>query len=312
MSELNEALAAWGATDSRFIKGRENAVYEITLPGARAALRLHRVGYQSEAAIRSELIWMTGVAEAGLSVPAPIPALSGETVVTLSTGRLATVVSWVDGAPIGASGEPLPGSPADQVQVFHAVGREIARLHNVTDAMTLPDGFERHAWDIDGLLGDDPFWGRFWENPTLTADERALILRARAVAHDRLTVFQDCGGDIGLIHADALRENVFLDGDSVTLIDFDDAGFGFRMYDLAVLMSQNEGLPNSAALQDAAIAGYRSARPLPDDAVALLPMFIMLRRFASMGWIVPRVQPGEDWDRVYADRAVAAARRFLG
>ena len=311
MSEIKEAMAAWGATQSRFIKGRENAVYEVTLPSGRAALRLHRDGYQSAAAIRSELIWMGAVEAAGLSVPAPVPALNGDTLVTLSTGRMATVVSWVDGAPMGASGEDLPGTQAEQNAMFFKVGAEIARLHNVTDTLELPDDFTRHSWDIDGLLGDNPFWGRFWENPTLTASEVALVQRARAVARDALTVFVEGGGDVGLIHADALRENVFLDGDTVTLIDFDDAGFGFRLYDLAVLMSQNEGLENSDALRDAAVAGYRSRRVLPDEGVALLPMFVMLRRFASMGWIVPRVRPGENTDRIYAERALKAARAFL-
>lgn len=310
-SELGEAIAAWGARDPRLIKERENAVYEVALPTGRAALRLHRVGYQTAAAIHSELTWMGAIAAAGLSVPSPISTASGETVVTLSTGRVATMITWVKGAPMGASGEPLEGDLPHQEVVFHTVGREVGRLHNVTDALTLPPGFTRHAWDSEGLLGDTPFWGRFWESPALSGSERTLILKARVIARDRLLSFQADGGDFGLIHADILRENVFLDGDKATLIDFDDAGFGFRLYDLATLMSQNEGEPNYDALRDAALAGYRTVRALPEQAAQLLPMFVMLRRFASMGWIVPRAQPGEDLMQVYADRAVKAARRFL-
>ena len=77
-------------------------------------------------------------------------------------------------------------------------------------------------------------------------------------------------------------------------------------------MSQNEAEPDPAALLAAAVEGYRSARPLAEADAALIPMFVMLRRFASMGWIVPRARPGEDWVRVYAERAVGAARAFLG
>ena len=32
---------------------------------------------------------------------------------------------------------------------------------------------------------------------------------------------------------DLVRENVMVDGDKLQLIDFDDGGFGFNLYDLA-------------------------------------------------------------------------------
>ena len=310
-AELAEALAAWGGTSARLIKDRENAVYEVALAGNRAALRLHRVGYQSLAAIRSEITWMRELARAGMSVPAPVPAMSGEAVVTLANGRLATVVSWMEGQPLGAAGEPLAGTPGEQATLFHAVGREVARLHNITDGLDLPDGFHRHAWDIEGLLGEQPFWGRFWESPALSPSERALVQEVRGLARHRLRAFAEEGGDFGLIHADVLRENVFVDRGRVSLIDFDDAGFGFRLYDLATLMSQNEEEAHHGELRDAALAGYRSERALPEDAAALLPLFVLLRRFASMGWVVPRAGAGSGKVRLYAERAVRAAEAFL-
>ncbi|MCI2395764.1 phosphotransferase [Aliiroseovarius sediminis] len=312
MSALKKALAAWGAQDIRMIKDRENVVHEVRVGGSPAALRLHRPGYQSAGAIRSELDWMAALARAGMRVPAPIPTRSGDTVADLGAGQIATVVSWVDGAPIGEGGVPLAGSKAEQVALYHKVGTELAMLHNLTDAMTLPDGFTRHRWDIPGLLGDNPFWGRFWESPALSESERALVLRARAVAHDMATAFAGGGADFGLIHADALRENIFVHNGDLTLIDFDDAGFGFRIYDLAVMMTQNEDEPAADAIRDAAIAGYRAHRAFPKQAEDLLPMFIMMRRFASMGWAVPRNPPGSPVAREYADKAVRAARAFLG
>ncbi len=310
-AELAEAVAAWGAGSARLIKDRENAVYEVGLPSGRAALRLHRIGYQSPAAIRSEIAWMEALARSGMPVPEPVPALSGEELVILSTGRLATVVSWMDGRPLGAAGEPLEGTPDAQARTFRAIGREVARLHNTTDGLTLPEGFHRHAWDAEGLLGEQPFWGRFWENPALSPTQRALVLEVRRLARVRLEAFAEAGGDFGLIHADVLRENVFLAGERVSLIDFDDAGYGFRLYDLATLMSQNEDEPHHRELRDAAIAGYRTERNLPEKAVALLPLFVLMRRFASMGWVVPRAEPNSEKVRLFAARAVKAAEAFL-
>lgn len=311
MSELQDALRAWNARDIRMIKDRENVVHEVRIGSRRAAMRLHRPGYQSEAAIRSEILWMEALEQAGLRVPAPVLTPDGRLVVTLSTGRLATVVSWVEGHPIGEGDVPLDGSRDQQVAIYHALGREVARMHNLTDAMDLPPGFTRHAWDLEGLLGETPFWGRFWESPALTAEDRALINRARFVAHDQAQAFAESGADMGLIHADVLRENAFVKDGEITLIDFDDAGFGFRLYDLAVMMTQNEDEPHYPAIRAAALAGYRSERVLPDADEALLDMFIMLRRFASMGWAVPRYPADSEVLRTYTDRAVQAARRFL-
>lgn len=309
---LKQALKAWSAQHVRMIKDRENAVHEVRINGKPAALRLHRPGYQSKAAIRSELDWMAALAAKGMRVPSPIPTRDGDLVFSLGADQCATMVSWVEGAPIGESGVPLDGSPDDQAALYRKVGAELAKLHNLTDDITLPDGFTRHRWDIPGLLGDDPFWGRFWECPALSEDDRNLVLRARAVAHDLASVFLENGADFGLIHADALRENVFIHKGLLTLIDFDDAGFGFRLYDLAVMMSQNENEPAYEAIKAAALAGYRVHRALSQEAEDLLPMFLMMRRFASMGWAVPRYDPTDPKVALYTQRAVTAARKFLG
>lgn len=312
MSALNEALKAFGARDPKFISESENAVYQVTAQGGKAALRLHRVMYQTAETIWSELWWTKALAEARIPVPLPFKALNGDEVVTLASGQFATMVAWVQGQPFGEYNAPLAGSKVKQKALFWRIGRAIADMHNVTDTLTFPPNFTRHSWGRDGLVGENPFWGQFWENPSLTKPERAMVLRARAIAHDRLTVYLENGADFGLIHADVLRSNTYVDGDVVTLIDFDDCGFGFRIYELATLMSQNEGLDNTAELQAAAIAGYRGARPLSAEAEELLPMFLMLRRFVSMGWVVPRQKPGSQSVRLYADKAVKAARDFLG
>ncbi|WP_424941091.1 phosphotransferase enzyme family protein [Aliiroseovarius sp. S253] len=309
---LKQALKAWNAQHVRMIKDRENAVHEVRINGKPAALRLHRPGYQSEAAIQSELDWMAALAERGMRVPSPVPTTDGDLVFSMGSNQCATMVSWVEGAPIGESGVPLGGMAEDQAALYRKVGAELAKLHNLTDDITLPDGFSRHRWDIPGLLGDEPFWGRFWECPALSEDDRNVVLRARAVAHDLATVYLENGADFGLIHADALRENVFIHEDLLTLIDFDDAGFGFRLYDLAVMMTQNVDEPAYEAIKAAALAGYREHRTLSQEAEDLLPMFLMMRRFASMGWAVPRYDPTGPEVASYTQKAVTAARSFLG
>ncbi len=180
----------------RLIKARENAVYEIALPSGRAALRLHRVGYQSEAAIRSELWWCEALAARGVAVARPLPALDGALVFAAGPGQVASAVRWVEGEPLGEAGVPLSGSVAEQAARHAALGRLVAQVQVETEGVTLPAWFERPRWDLDGLVGETPFWGRFWEHPALAEDEATVLRRARGVLAERIGTMR-CGNRCG-------------------------------------------------------------------------------------------------------------------
>lgn len=308
-----EAALHWtGCATPRPISHRENAVFAVTLPRAgQGVLRIHRTGYQSEEAIRSELWWMTALAEAGLSVPRPQRTTDGALLAQLADGRIASVLSWVDGRPIGAGGEPLDGTPDQQMRHYASVGRTIAQLHVTTDRLTLPAGFNRPHWDIDGLLGPAPFWGRFWDHPAASEAEAILMQEARRFARERLSDYAAQGADQGLIHADLLRENILHDGHHAHLIDFDDCGFGFRLYDLGTALAQNLEEPALDMIATGLVEGYATLRPLTDEDHAMLPVFVMLRTLASVGWTMPRLAPGDPRIRAYLNRAVRTAHAVL-
>ena len=302
-ADLEAALAAFGASDPRFLSHSENEVYGVQHGGRPAALRLHRPGYQTRDQIWSELWWMRALADHGLRVPGCLPTRGGSLIAELPGGRVASLITWVAGAPLADD----TATPA----TFHRIGALLARLHAATDQLDLPARFSRHAWDVDGLMGEAPLWGRFWESPALEAAGRQTLLAARDKARAELSAYRAGGGDYGLIHADPIRGNVFVDGEKVTLIDFDDAGWGFRAYDLAVLMTQNLDRPDAPALLDAAIAGYRCERDMSAATEAMIPTLILARRMASTGWIMTRKQIDRDWMVTYASRAVALARDYL-
>ena len=305
------ALTAWDLPDCspRLIKNRENAVFEVrTADGGRAALRLHRPGYQTDDAIRSELIWTQELDKAGMRLPRPIPAKNGDLIsIVPEARRMASIVSWVNGTPLGDNGISSEWSSIDQAQLFHALGSELATLHRLSDKLSLPSNFERSRLDIDGLLGNDPNWGRFWENPALSTEQKALLLQTRTVLTDLLRTNPNETADSGLIHADALSENVFTHDGSVTLIDFDDGVFGFRMYELGVAMSQVWDRPNANDLAAALIDGYG----IRADQATLLPAFTVIRTLASCGWVISRYDADDPVLLGYANRAIKASSRFM-
>ncbi|SFR33546.1 phosphotransferase enzyme family protein [Litoreibacter janthinus] len=304
------AAAAWGGTDGtpRLINNRENAVFEVRFSnGMCAALRLHRMGYQSTASIKSELLWTEKLHEAGFACPNPIRTSEDALTYELYDGQIASAVSWIEATPIGESDVLFDGSAPDHCALYRNVGRLIGQLHQATDAIdTAP--LQRPLWDSEALLGDDPHWGRFWENPSLAPDEATLLQTARDKARAHLLALDM---SIVLIHADLLQENILHNNDGLWLIDFDDGGFGYRGYDLGTALIQHAELPYMDDLSKALMSGYQSVcGPQPEIETAI-PLFVMLRSMASCGWIISRTEPGDPRQRVYAERALHCTRSYL-
>lgn len=303
-----EAAAHWGGTPLALIRNRENAVFRMTLPnGGFAALRLHRVGYQTAAAIESELWFCGALADRGLPVPRALPAQVGGVLVELSSGRMASAVEWLAGAPLGDATVPLTGRAQDQTATHYALGQVLARVHSTTETLDLPQGFERPAWDIDGLTGETPFWGRFWEHPALTPAERGKMQAARQFLRAGLQAHAKSAPLIP-IHADVLRENILVEGDALSLIDFDDSGLGFALYDLGTVLSQNLYEPAFAEIRAGVIDGYQALRPADAQTVDL---FTLARCLASVGWTMPRLAPHDPVMRSHIARALLCADRVM-
>ena len=296
-----EAAAHWGGAPLRLIRNRENAVFEMRLPsGARAALRLHRQGYQPEAAIRSELWWCAALAGNGVAVPAALPDREGRLLVTLSSGRSASVIEWIEGEPLGEAGVPFTTPLPLLLDRHRALGHLIRQLHDATARLTLPPDFQRPRWDLDGLTGEAPFWGRFWDHPAASPDQRAMLIRARHALRERLAALPP----VQLVHADVLRENVLVNTRSVYLIDFDDSGWGFPLYDLGTTMSQNLYEPAYADIRDALMEGYGTADR------EMVETMTMARTCASVGWTMPRLTPEDPINARHIARAVMWAGRL--
>ena len=304
------AAEAWGgsAFPPRLLSHRENAVFDVELPSGRAALRLHRPGYRTDPQIRSELDWTRELAARGFPAPEPVAMRNGESLLALGNGRTASVIAWMYGEPLGTGSDSLTEK---DVNTCFEVGTLLARLHRTTVEIG-SNRFDRPSWGIDGLTGPQPLWGRYWEMQLLSAEQRRLVVSARDLARKRLTEYAADGAETILIHSDALRENVFRQPDgSLALIDFDDSGFGFVMYELAACISQAVTDPLYHYAKQAVMDGYAEERPLSRSDRSMFDAFAMLRAFSSLGWTVPRL--AEDHPRlpIYVDRACSLALEFL-
>ena len=151
---VEKALELFGLPGASYhlVAARENQVFRVDKEGDAFALRLHRPGYRSDQQLWSELQWMSATASGGLHVPTPIASKSGEFLHVVN-GIQVDLLSWLSGSPIGAATEGI--FVVDRLGLFENLGKNLARLHEVSDAWSLPEGFDRPSWDRDGLVGVD-------------------------------------------------------------------------------------------------------------------------------------------------------------
>ena len=289
-----DSLANWNieGADLTLIKHRENAVFRVEKEGFKAALRLHRHGYHSDAELQSELQWMQALSEAGISVPNIIPAKSGELFVSYPGDGLPgdlqiDLFEWIDGEQLGSVEEGV-ADPAEVEATYTAIGELAARVHNQAVSWQLPAGFVRHAWDAEGLAGENPFWGQFWKLDAATKSETELLQRGRDRVFADLSALAKSPGTYSMIHADFAPENVMVDGEGVRLIDFDDAGFGWHLFELATSLYFIHGEAYFEQAKDALINGYRKHRQLADEELETLPLHFLARGFTYIGWVHTR------------------------
>ena len=256
----------------------ENHTYRFDGPGeARHALRLHRPGYQTRAAIVSELSWLEALSGTDIPVPRPIAGADGEGLQEVAPNRFAVLFQFEAGRE--------PAIADDQTALFRTLGRFAATAHRQVTTWTVPDNFERPRWDAAGLLDPASVWGDWRKAPHVEGDVRDVLQALDARLRSVLAEYGDAADRFGLIHADMRLANLLVDGERTVLLDFDDSGFGWFLYDLAASLSFHETSPQVPALIRSWFAGYLEVRPLSAADIGMVDTMILLRRMALLAWI---------------------------
>jgi Ser/Thr protein kinase RdoA (MazF antagonist) len=262
----------------------ENHTYRVDDPqsGRRYALRVHRPGYRNARQIESELEWLDALRHDGaVDTCVPVRTPDGERVVAVAANGLERNVVLFDWLP---GSEPDPEGD-EVIAGFRLLGAVSARMHAHARAWTCPAAFDRPSWDYDHTLGRHGHWGAWQDGLGIGREERAVLARLDAVIAERLAAYGVPADRFGLVHADIRLANLLVDDGRVWVIDFDDCGYAWFMYDFATTVSFMEDHPRVPELRDAWLEGYRSVAPLPAADEAELDTFVMLRRLLLVAWI---------------------------
>ncbi len=273
-----------------FIQYNENIIYRVDLPrlhttknatdpyiSSRYLLRIHATGDPD--AIASELTWLAALnQEAGLPVPVPVLTRDGKLLTTIVTpgipaGRVVSLMRWLDGHRFTTGIRP---------KHLTALGQVVAQMHTFSADWQPPEGFMRPHWNWDSQLGGSMFRhpmeqvvasipSNFQESFQVISDEAKQVIES----------FGDGPDAYGLIHADLYPENVLFKAGKAFPIDFEDCGYGYWMWDIAIALCEWAWGNEWERMRDAFREGYTQVRTLPDRQWDMLDLFIATQ-FATM------------------------------
>jgi Ser/Thr protein kinase RdoA (MazF antagonist) len=261
-----------------------NAVFQVDGGhGQRYVLRLHRPGYRSISHTCSELRYLQALRwDTGLVVPEPVYTRQGELVTVISGDGVDTslhcdVLTWLDGVACGRTTELGP-------RAVYKLGEVLGRLHLHAQHFIPPPDFDLPCWDADGLFTSvsphkpGPVAGLF------APEDTALFAKTEAQVR---ALFHHLGHDaaqFGIIHADFILMNCQFSHGRVQVLDFDDCGFGYFLYDMCPLLGNLQNSAQYATLLRAFLAGYRSVRPLDPEHEAHIDLLIAARHATTILW----------------------------
>jgi Ser/Thr protein kinase RdoA (MazF antagonist) len=278
-AELSRAFDLGSDFACHLINVSENETYKIeTADGRKFALRLNRPGYHTHAEIASEMAWLESLHEEKIiAAVRPLRGRDGNHLQFLDT-RDAILFQWQEGA------EPLISD--DLFGFAEKLGAIAAKLHDHVEHWRRPAFFTRPRWDFEAALGEEePRWGHWRSGLGVTPEMLPLFQKTADVIKARLSRFGESPQRFNLIHGDLRLANLLVDGVHVKVIDFDDSGFGWFMYDAATMVSFHEHERQVPELIARWVQGYRRLRALAHEDEKEIETFIMFRRLLLLAWL---------------------------
>ncbi len=293
----------------------ENKVYLVDDPAlpVNYVVRVSsgRLAYHEADQVASEMRWLIYLHDnTEIVVPDVMAARDGELVHTLTADdldrpRQAVVYSFISGD------EP---SEDDLIPGFERLGEISAQMHRHAKTWQPPADFRRPSLTAEILLDDKLNWGAWQDGIDVEGEALVLLSRLDRTLRERLGALSTDWGHFGLIHADLRLANLLVEGDRTAIIDFDDLGYGWFLYDLATALSFLEERPDVPDLIASWLAGYQRGADMPADAQTSITTLIMLRRLQLLGWVgyqYHRLAFAKDIGHSFTDDTCHLAEKYL-
>lgn len=252
------------------LDGFESFIYGFTRDRHDYILRLGHSDRRSVALIHGEVDWLNYLADGGATVARAVLSQTGELVEQIEDGQGG---HWLATAFVKAPGRPP--QKEDWTPAFaQRYGQLVGKIHALSRHYHLRNpAWKRPEWD-DPLMEDG--------QAHLPASEAVAAAKYREVRAylQRLPKTSD---SYGLVHFDPHGGNFFVDETGqLTLFDFDDCGYCWFAYDIAMALfyrvtGRDDAPALTAAFMPHFLRGYRAETTLDPYWVEQLPFFLKQR-----------------------------------
>lgn len=252
-----------------------NATMKVeTTSGELFVLRINTNSPRTPENLKAEIAFVRFLAEDGrVRVPHPIENREGNFYTSILhdfSGKMfhCVLYSWI-------AGEELEDEPTEEQ--LRALGAAMALMHLVAQDFELPHGSALPTFD-------DALW---WTEDHLLGEKSVLTLEAKDLISGALSTIKTgvdkfyLGVKPILIHADMHGGNVLWNANNLSVIDFDDCGFGLPLQDLATALYYLDTPEQDAAFK----GGYRSISPLPECSDKEMKMLFLQRRIILLNYL---------------------------
>jgi Ser/Thr protein kinase RdoA (MazF antagonist) len=251
----------------------DNDTYLVTASQKKYILRIYRYKkhwLHEEENYIFELEWLTFLKEKNLPVSYPIQRLDG--------GFLGTI-SAPEGQRYWALFSFAEGEVTLDVTSAEAYGQSIAEIHVASNAFKT--FHQKHQANLDFLI-DIPV-ARIINDISNNRKEDVHYLRVLAAnLKARIESIPFSGDEYGIIGGDFHGQNHHIDEQGkITHFDFDLCGYGWRAYDVAVFRWARAR--DDDDMWNAFLKGYNSVRPLSDNEMKAISVFVLIRHIWLMG-----------------------------
>jgi Ser/Thr protein kinase RdoA (MazF antagonist) len=297
LAELaNQALEHWGLQGAQIstLAYRENMTFAVTVNSKeRYALRIHQAGYRSDSQVQSELDFIEHLSQSGILTPEVIRSNDNASLVIVShpkvpEPRQCDLFGWIEGPPIRRIFEPPTLTVEELEAAYREAGRAVASIYNAAASWQVPATFDRPVWDEHGIFGREALLGDFRMVTVATDTQRQLMEDVATRLKKDLRAFGKAPDRYGLSQCDLLPENLLLTDQGLRIIDFDDCGYTWIMFDLATAVLDLCGTDLFDPCLNAFITGFRELRPLADDQLQMLPAFLCAKTLSLLGHTATR------------------------
>ncbi|MFN8443500.1 MAG: homoserine kinase [Caldilineaceae bacterium] len=249
-----------------------NDTYIAKTSTGKFVLRVYRAGWRTQEDIQYEVAMLDHLHQAGIRVASALPDRTGQAIHQIESiegERYAVLFSF-------AAGKPIPFDNAEQSERFGAL---IAQIHQASDRFVSP--YRRLVLDLNHLIYE-PMAAILTH---LEAEaERTILQQSAERLVAKLSSLPLSALDTGFCHGDTHNWNAHVGEDgSITMIDFDCSGVGWRAYDLGVFLWSSLWEKSKETAWQPFLRGYTNERSLNEAESAAIPLFAWARQLWFLG-----------------------------